>query len=124
MVCCVIEMEWTVLAQALAPPETSNFGSVSEAAAANKAWLSLMRRAAVELDITDEETTTALRATTAYAMQCFTDLVVQIEEMDSEPSLDTYAYETLSESLVSNVIRPIRLRVDFFRLRNWLQFVL
>jgi phosphatidylinositol 4-kinase len=33
-------------------------------------------------------------------MQCFTDLVVQVEEMESEPSVDTYTWETMSESLV------------------------
>jgi phosphatidylinositol 4-kinase len=101
VVCCVIETEWTVLAQALAPPQTSHYGNAAEAAAANKAWLSLMRRAALDLNITDEKIRSTLKATIEYAMQCFADLLVQIEEMESEPSLDTYAWETMSESLVS-----------------------
>jgi phosphatidylinositol 4-kinase len=101
IVCCVIETEWTVLAQVLAftPPTKSN--TVSEAAAANKAWLSLMRHAAHELDIGDEKIEKTLKSIIRYSMQCFTDLLVQIQEMDSEPSLDTYAWETMSESLVS-----------------------
>ncbi|KAJ4475685.1 hypothetical protein J3R30DRAFT_3735539 [Lentinula aciculospora] len=100
IVCCVIETLWTVLAQALVPPPPITIAvGVSEAAAANKAWNSLMRQAAMELDITDPRTVSALDKVTDYAMQCFTDLLVQIEEMDQEPSLDTYAWETMSESL-------------------------
>jgi phosphatidylinositol 4-kinase len=100
IVCCMMEIQWTVLAQALAPPQRANSGSTVEAAAANAAWVSLMRQAAVNLDITDEQTKDALRATICYAMQCFTDLLVQLDDLDSEPALDTYAWETMSESLV------------------------
>ncbi|KAJ7112447.1 hypothetical protein C8R43DRAFT_1242817 [Mycena crocata] len=99
VVCCVIETNWTVLAQVLAPPETANHGPVNEAAAANKAWVSLMRNAASELEIMDKKIQEALKATVEYSMKCFSDLFVQIQEMDSEPSLDTYAWETMSESL-------------------------
>ena len=99
MVCCVLETEWTILAQALAPPLAAR-NPVVEAAAANKAWLSLTRNAALELDIEDDRTKTVLRDTIQYAMKCFSELLVQIDEMDSEPSLDTYAWETMSESLV------------------------
>lgn len=99
MVCCVLETEWTILAQALAPPLATR-SPVVEAAAANKAWLSLTRNSAVELDIEDDRTKNILKDTIRYAMKCFSDLLVQIEEMDSEPSLDTYAWETMSESLV------------------------
>lgn len=105
IVCCVIETSWTVLAQALAPPPVTLPGGASEAAAANKAWNSLMRQAALELDISDKKTVAALQKAIDYAMQCFTDLLVQIEEMDQEPSLDTYAWETMSESLVSTYPR-------------------
>ena len=99
MVCCVLETEWTILAQALAPPLVTR-SPVVEAAAANKAWLSLTRNAALELDIEDDRTKVILKETIQYAMKCFSDLLVQIEEMESEPSLDTYAWETMSESLV------------------------
>lgn len=100
IVCCVIETEWTVLAQALAPEPFSNHGNTVEAAAANRAWLALMRNAAVQMDGADQPSKDILEETVRYAMQCFSDLLVQIEEMDCEPSLDTYAWETMSESLV------------------------
>ncbi|KAG5638986.1 hypothetical protein H0H81_008207 [Sphagnurus paluster] len=99
IVCCVIETEWTVLAQALAPPNIKISGHVTEAAAANKAWISLMRKAPSVPEIKDTNTVQTLKMTLKYAMQCFTDLLVQIEDMDTEPSLDTYAWETMSESL-------------------------
>ncbi|KAF8969865.1 hypothetical protein BDZ97DRAFT_1937223 [Flammula alnicola] len=98
MVCCVLETEWTVLAQVLAPPVRIR-SPVVEAAAANQSWLSLTRDAALELDIESEKTKAILKDTIKYAMQCFTDLLLQIEDMDSAPPLDTYAWETVSESL-------------------------
>ena len=99
MVCCVLETEWTILAQALAPPLATR-SPVIEAAAANKAWLSLTRNAALELNIEGDRTKILLKDTIRDTMKCFSDLLVQIEQMDSEPSLDTYAWETMSESLV------------------------
>ncbi|KAJ6618823.1 hypothetical protein B0H10DRAFT_2217316 [Mycena sp. CBHHK59/15] len=91
VVCCVIESNWT-------------------AAAANKAWVSLTRHSALELEITDEKIEKALKVTVEYSMKCFTDLFVQIQEMDTEPSLDTYAWETMSESLKLASICSIALR--------------
>jgi phosphatidylinositol 4-kinase len=102
VVCCVLETEWTVLAQALAPPMSTR-SPVVEAAAANKVWLSLTRSAARELEIEDQDIKDLLKLTIKYAMQCFTDLLTQIEEMEVEPVIDTYAWETMSESLVSNL---------------------
>ncbi|KAF9067556.1 hypothetical protein BDP27DRAFT_1328569 [Rhodocollybia butyracea] len=113
IVCCVIETMWTVLAQALAPPPATTSAGVTEAAAANKAWNSLMRQAAVELDISNKKSLIALDKTVDYAMQCFTDLLIQIEEMDQEPSLDTYAWETMSESLkLASVCSVVRRKLD------------
>ena len=100
IICCVMETQWTVLAQALAPSPTTNTGNIVEAAAANAAWLSLMRHTAVHVDITEDRTVEILKNTINYAMQCFTDLLVQVEEMESDPPLDSYVWETLSESLV------------------------
>lgn len=102
IVCCVLETQWTVLAQVLAPPQqpVTHGQKVVEAAAANKAWLSLMRNSALDLGKVDERTKKRLREVTDYAMHCFTDLLEQIQEMESEPSLDTYAWETMAESLV------------------------
>ncbi|ESK94184.1 phosphatidylinositol 4-kinase [Moniliophthora roreri MCA 2997] len=110
IVCCVFEISWTILAQVLAPPSTTGAGSNSEAAAANKAWNSLMRQAAQNLETPDEKIIEALKKTITYSMQCFTDLLVQIEEMDEEPSVDTYAWETMSESLKLASICSIVLR--------------
>ena len=98
LVCCVIETQWTVLAQALAPEQVVTSGSIVEAAAANKAWSALMKNL-VHIDV--EGSREAVRATMRYAMQCFTDLLLQIEEMEDEPSIDAYAWETMSESLAS-----------------------
>lgn len=103
VVCCVLETDWTVLAQALAPPMSTR-SPVVEAAAANKAWLSLTRNAARELEIEDQDIKDLLKLTIKYAMQCFMDLLTQIEEMEVEPAVDTYAWETMSESLVSNML--------------------
>ncbi|KZP21149.1 hypothetical protein FIBSPDRAFT_788486 [Athelia psychrophila] len=105
LVCCIIEMQWTVLAQALVRPSPSGDnvlaqGEIVEADAANKAWLALMHSATLDLDVAaDEKTRETLNTMLRYSMQCFTDLLCQIEEMDSEPTLDTYAWETMSESL-------------------------
>jgi phosphatidylinositol 4-kinase len=102
-----METEWTVLAQALVPPPPTISSTITEAAAANQAWLSLMRNAAHELDIGDMEVENTLKTTIKYSIQCFTDLLLQIREMEVEPSLDTYAWETMSESLVSEVIHSL-----------------
>lgn len=109
LVCCVIETQWTVLAQALIPGQTITSGQIVEADAANKAWLSLMRQPVLGLHITDRKTREILKSTMRYSMQCFTDLLCQIEEMDSEPTLDTYAWETMSESLVCGLVDDINL---------------
>lgn len=107
IVCCVIETIWTVLAQTLSSvtqplSPTPKQAPVEEAAAANRVWLMLMRQAVTESNISDS-TRETLQSTLGYAMRCFTDLLIQIEGMDSEPSLDTYAWETMSESLVRHI---------------------
>jgi phosphatidylinositol 4-kinase len=104
LVCCVVEAQWTMLAQALYPshaPIYPKTGEEAEAAAANKAWSSLTRDVSSETGASDPSLKNALKKSLELSMQTFTDLLVQIEEMDSEPSLDTYAWETMSESLVS-----------------------
>jgi len=106
MVCCVIEIQWTILAQVLVPPVQQVPGSGDqqqrEAMAANSAWLSLMREPALKLQLSSGAAD-ALRATIEAANTCFTDLLLQLEEMD-EPPDETYAWETMSESLVCLVI--------------------
>lgn len=101
IVCCVMEMQWTVLAQALACNPLVQKGQVREAAAANKAWVNLMKHPAMDLGLeNDEETKEALMDVARDALQCFNDLLEQIENMETEPPVDTYAWETMSESLV------------------------
>jgi phosphatidylinositol 4-kinase len=78
----------------------------SEAAAANHAWASLLRSPVATIAKTDKNFATALEASKEISMECFTDLLVQIEEMETAPSQDTYASETMSESLVSSQYRP------------------
>lgn len=102
IVCCVMEMQWTALAQSLIPIPSNGIkygGLVKEAAAANRAWLSLMKNAA-QKSVRDAETAEALRSTVKGALQCFNDLLVQMEVMETDPPVDTYAWETMSESLV------------------------
>ncbi|KAH7889620.1 hypothetical protein F5I97DRAFT_1934490 [Phlebopus sp. FC_14] len=101
-VCCVVEMQWTILAQALSdsPPErVMHIGPLREAAAANKAWLMLMKKAARKLNIEDEGTKQALRSTLKGSLQCVSDVLTQIQEMGSDPPVETFAWETVSESL-------------------------
>ena len=101
IVCCVMEMQWTVLAQALASNPLVQKGQVREAAAANRAWVNLMKWPAKDLELDNqEETKEALRSVTRDALQCFNELLEQIENLETEPADDTYAWETMSESLV------------------------
>lgn len=101
IVCCILETNWTILAQVLTAPHDIDYRKTSEASAANNSWNALMLNEALEIDIQDEKIVTGLRTTISYAMQCFTDLLFQVEDMDSEPPVDTYVWETMSESLVS-----------------------
>lgn len=94
-----------MLAQTLSPPpqdETISFDAFAleeEAAAANRVWGRLMRKSIPDQDVADSSRD-MLDKVSGYAIRCFTDLLMQIESMDTEPSLDTYAWETMSESLV------------------------
>ncbi|EPQ57891.1 hypothetical protein GLOTRDRAFT_114478 [Gloeophyllum trabeum ATCC 11539] len=96
-----MEAQWTVLSQtvtAVATDSDVKRVQLTEAIAANQAWVELMRRPALDLKI-DEDVQRSLSATVEIVLQCFTDLLVQIQEMETEPSSDSYAWETLSESL-------------------------
>ncbi|THH11990.1 hypothetical protein EW145_g299 [Phellinidium pouzarii] len=116
IVCCVMEIIWTVLAQTLSPPPIDDTLRVEatdseeeEAAAANKVWDRLMSKAIVDQDIrvSSQET---LKKVSGYAIRCYSDLVEQIEDMDTEPSIDTYAWETMSESLKLASVCSVALR--------------
>ncbi|KAI0256980.1 atypical/PIKK/PI4K protein kinase [Lactifluus subvellereus] len=113
LVCCVVEAQWTMLAQALYPldaPVYPRSGEEAEAAAANKAWSTLTRDITSETGASDPGLKSALKRSLELSMQTFTDLLVQLEEMDSEPSLDTYAWETMSESLKLGTVCAVALR--------------
>ena len=102
LICCVTEVQWTILTQALIPLDLDAEGvQFSEAAAANYAWASLLRSPVAAITKTDKNFATALEASKELSMECFTDILVQIEEMETAPSQDSYASETMSESLVS-----------------------
>jgi len=99
LICCILETEWTILAQALVPGNAP-LVPVEDAAAANRAWVALTRNPAHQVRELGIETKDTLRETVKNSLQCFNDLLLQIEEMDCEPPMDTYAWETMSESLV------------------------
>jgi phosphatidylinositol 4-kinase A len=102
VICCVIEIQGTVLAQTLSR-EASSPAAREEAAAANAIWTSLISRPARVLDIKDGAIQTTLQDTIVSALRCYADLLLQIEELDEDPSIDTYAWETMAESLASIV---------------------
>ncbi|TFK94778.1 atypical/PIKK/PI4K protein kinase [Polyporus arcularius HHB13444] len=101
IVCCVVEAEWTILAQALGRTHSAeDIASASqEAEAANVAWQKLLKYHEPGLGLTDSKQKAVLLSTMKNAMQTFTTLLVQIQEMDSDPADDSYAWETMSESL-------------------------
>jgi len=104
LVCCVVEAQWTMLAQALYPSHAQVYpkpGEEVEAAAANKAWSALTRDVTSETGAPEPSLKSALKTSLELSTQTFTDFLVQLGEMDSEPSLNTYAWETMSECLVS-----------------------
>lgn len=102
LVCCIIEIQWTVLGQALTSIDTTYTSKIDncEAAAANQAWIGLLESNALEAKPSGNDFLASLRATLTLSMECFSDLLIQIEEMESPPSHDSYAWETMSESLV------------------------
>lgn len=105
-VCCVTEASWTILAQALGHSHVSAHPMsppATEAAAANKAWQMLSRNSTRDAVFSEPKYRAQLRTTLDNAMQSFTDLLEQVERSDFEPSEDSYAWETMSETLVCYV---------------------
>jgi phosphatidylinositol 4-kinase len=111
-VCSVIEIQWTILAQVLAPPpQQPPVASTStgilpssqnmEAQASNIAWTTLMSKSCGAPDptkFTPHIMATIRRALDAAA-QCFADLLEQLEDL-GEVDPEMYAFETMSQSLV------------------------
>jgi len=106
LICSLMEIQWVVLGQVLAPPSSAEAREAqgeAEAAAANHAWSALAKSRAKVHDVSDKALNGALVSTMNSAIKCFEDLLAQLREMEDEPSLDTYAWETISESLVRYV---------------------
>lgn len=99
-VCCVMEAQWTVLAQALGPSDLNCVSTGGEAEAANVAWQRLSRHGVSESLTISSDIKDVLRLTMKSGVKTFATLLTQIQEMDAEPSDDSYAWETMSESLV------------------------
>lgn len=103
IVCCVTEAQWTILAQALVGTHStvdSDILVTPEAAATNRAWQLLQRHPIKTTHLADGEFEKGVQMTMTSAMETFSTLLVQIEDMDAEPSEDSYAWETMSECLV------------------------
>jgi phosphatidylinositol 4-kinase A len=105
-VCCVMEIQWTVLAQTLIPWDEKSSKSkfidkIEDAAAANAAWAILVSKKVAIQDQYSQAALEGLKRTRDRAMECFTDLLAQMGEIEGEPSMDTYAWETMAECLVS-----------------------
>ncbi|KAH9945818.1 atypical/PIKK/PI4K protein kinase [Epithele typhae] len=103
IVCCVIEAQWTILAQALGRDFSAEDIVLSptpqEAEAAGIAWLKLHRYLEPGSGLNEDNEKEVVRATLKHALQTFTTLLVQIEALDTDPAEDSYAWETMSESL-------------------------
>lgn len=127
IVCCVIEAQWTILAQVLGRAYSAEeiASTHEEAEAANIAWRKLLRYGTPGSEFTDDVQRGLLRATMKYALQTFATLLLQIQEMDADPAEDSYCWETMSEGLVS---RPssdsitLDKAVHFLSRRNSLQY--
>jgi len=101
ILCCIMEIEWTVLAQNLQTAQVSIVHVGEEAAAANAAWGALASKKVASPPQVKGDIGEGLRKSIDVAMQCFTDLLTQMESLETEPSSDTYAWETMAESIVS-----------------------
>ncbi|KZS95958.1 atypical/PIKK/PI4K protein kinase [Sistotremastrum niveocremeum HHB9708] len=99
IICCVVEIEWTVLAQVLSSSSVQPTNAIDEAAAANTAWLSLMHNVVHRPFNLTDDIRRVLKATLQATLQSFSDLQIQMADLDHEPSSDSYAWETMAESL-------------------------
>ncbi|CAE7106800.1 unnamed protein product [Rhizoctonia solani] len=106
-ICSIVEIQWTALAQALAPPvfdpnaqkKQSVSALTDDAEASNMAWAKLMRQKANDIDNTQDGAKEHLQQTVVHTMKYFNDLLMQVEDMEDDPDNDTYTWETMSETL-------------------------
>ncbi|CAE6500527.1 unnamed protein product [Rhizoctonia solani] len=106
-ICSIVEIQWTALAQALAPPDFDSKAQkpknasalTDDAEASNMAWATLMRQKGHDIDNTQQGAKQHLQQTVIHTMKYFNDLLMQVEDMDDDPDNDTYTWETMSETL-------------------------
>lgn len=127
IVCCVVETKWTILAQAMArayPTDEIDIPAApQEAAAANIAWQKFLNYHEPGNGLKEEGQRVLLRKTMRNVLQAFSTLLLQIQEMDADPADDSYAWETMSESLVRSCLEATVLGLTFSICRNLLSFV-
>ncbi|ELU44766.1 phosphatidylinositol 4-kinase beta [Rhizoctonia solani AG-1 IA] len=108
VICSIVEVQWTALAQVLASPlhdpetqkkKIQSVALTDDAEASNMAWATLMRQKAHSIDSTQQGVKEHLQQTVAHTMKYFNDLLVQVEDMEDDPDNDTYTWETMAESL-------------------------
>lgn len=102
MICCVVELQWTVLSQAISPipPDELSSKVVDDALASNAAWLALTKQPASSAGDRTPAEKASLIETINGSLQLFYELLTQVQEMDPDSTIDTYAWETMAESLV------------------------
>lgn len=106
MICCVVEIQWVVLSQTFTKVTTPcdigiRLDSVRGVAeAANTAWADLTQGLLKYEGVLDDNSKRCLEQTLRGSMTLFTELVSHVDGMGSD-SLETYAWETMAETLVS-----------------------
>lgn len=103
LMCCIMEVQWTTLAQALMPSSIKIAPSSTKAiegAAADNAWTALSdKKCEVNVTATEARLREIIKATIDKSMKSFTELTLQFDE--DQTTIETYALETMAESLVS-----------------------
>lgn len=109
MICCVVEIQWVILSQTFSKILPSNnigirLDSVRGIAdAANTAWADLTQGLLKYNGVIEESSRDCLEKTLRGSMLLFTELVSHLDGMGDETSFETYAWETMAETLVSFV---------------------
>jgi len=105
MICCVVEIQWVVLSQTFSKTSSSNNKHIRPdslrgiAEAANTAWDDLTRGLLKYEGVIDDSSKFCLTRTLRGSLQLFSDLISHLDNMEDETSLETYAWETLAETL-------------------------
>ena len=104
IICGLLECYSTILAQALAQGGSKNDTSNSVGpVAANAAWDALLNAPVMNALTLSDGVRESLRWSSSTALQCFTDIIGFAQAMIGDSHADSYAFEILSESLVSRL---------------------